>query len=182
MGSLVALPRFRDSGRRCCRLTAIQLARWWQSMPSGNDDRRWPALLGGPREIGSEFGGRGWPVPFPSTALALRAKGLPAGNTTIAVVATDAMLTKPQARRLAMTAQDGLARAIRPVHTPLDGDTVFAAATGARALLDPIWTLASLGALAADVLARAVARGVYMAASSVGLADMPPSWKDRFGR
>jgi len=121
-------------------------------------------------------------VPFPSTALALRAKGLPAGNTTIAVVATDAMLTKPQARRLAMTAQDGLARAIRPVHTPLDGDTVFAAATGSRALLDPIWTLASLGALAADVLARAVARGVYMAASSVGLSDMPPSWKDRFGR
>ena len=72
-------------------------------------------------------------------------------------------------------------RAIRPVHTPLDGDTVFAAATGARALLDSTWTLASLGALAADVLARAVARGVYMAASSVGLADMPPSWKDRFG-
>ena len=134
-----------------------------------------------PYEIASEFGGLGWPVPFPSTALALRAKGLPAGNTTIAVVATDAMLTKPQARRLAVAAQDGFARAIRPVHTPLDGDTVFAAATGARALLDSTWTLASLGALAADVLARAVARGVYMAASSVGLADMPPSWKDRFG-
>jgi L-aminopeptidase/D-esterase-like protein len=45
-----------------------------------------------------------------------------------------------------------------------------------------VWSLASLGALAADVLARAVARGVYMAASSAGLADMPPSWKDRFGR
>ena len=135
-----------------------------------------------PYEIGSEFGGLGWPVPFPATALTLRAKGQPAGNTTIAVVATDAMLTKPQARRLAVAAQDGLARAIRPVHTPLDGDTVFAAATGARALHDPVWNLASLGALAADVLARAVARGVYMAASSTGLADMPPSWKDRFGR
>ena len=70
-----------------------------------------------PYEIASEFGGLGWPVPFPSTALALRAKGLPAGNTTIAVVATDAMLTKPQARRLAVAAQDGLARAIRPVHS-----------------------------------------------------------------
>jgi len=141
-----------------------------------------PHFWAAPYEIGSEFGGLGWPVPFPATALALRAKGQPAGNTTIAVVATDAMLTKPQARRLAVAAQDGLARAIRPVHTPLDGDTVFAAATGARALVDPVWSLASLGALAADVLARAVARGVYMAASSTGLADMPPSWKDRFGR
>src|SRR5262245_85674 len=141
-----------------------------------------PHFWAGPYEIGSEFGGLGWPVPFPSTALGLRLKGLPAGNTTIAVVATDATLTKPQARRLAVAAQDGLARAIRPVHTPLDGDTVFAAATGARALPDSIGTLASLGALAADVLARAVARGVYMAASSFGLADMPPSWKDRFGR
>jgi D-aminopeptidase len=74
------------------------------------------------------------------------------------------------------------ARAVEGNDTPLDGDTVFAAATGTRALLDPIWILASLGALAADVLARAVARGVNMAASSVGLADMPPSWKDRFGR
>ena len=141
-----------------------------------------PHFWAAPYEIGSEFGGLGWPVPFPATALTLRAKGQPAGNTTIAVVATDAMLTKPQARRLAVAAQDGLARAIRPVHTPLDGDTVFAAATGARTLRDPVWNLASLGALAADVLARAVARGVYMAASSTGLADMPPSWKDRFGR
>ena len=66
------------------------------------------------------------------------------------------------------------------MHTSLDGDTVFTAATGARALVDSVSTLASLGALAADVLARAVAHGVYMAASSVGLTDMPPSWKDRF--
>jgi L-aminopeptidase/D-esterase-like protein len=139
-----------------------------------------PQFWAAPYEIGSEFGGLGWPVPFPSTALALRTKGHPSGNTTIGVVATDAILTKPQARRLAVAAQDGLARAIRPVHTPLDGDTVFAAATGARAVVDSVSTLASLGALAADVLARAVARGIYMAASSVGLADMPPSWKDRF--
>ena len=141
-----------------------------------------PHFWASPYEIGSEFGGLGWPVPFPSTALTLRAKGLPAGNTTIAVVATDARLTKAQARRLAVAGQDGLARAIRPVHTPLDGDTVFAAATGARALVDPVWTLASLGALAADVVARAVARGVYMAASSTSLDGMPPSWTDRFTR
>jgi L-aminopeptidase/D-esterase-like protein len=140
-----------------------------------------PHFWAAPYEIGSEFGALGWPVPFPSTALTIRTKGQRAGNTTIGVVATDAILTKPQARRLAVAAQDGLARAIRPVHTPLDGDTVFAVATGARALLDPVLTLAMLGALAADVLARAVARGVYMASSSMGLADMPPSWKDRFG-
>jgi L-aminopeptidase/D-esterase-like protein len=96
------------------------------------------------------------------------------------VIATDAALTKPQAKRLAITAQDGLSRAIRPVHTPLDGDTVFAAATGLRPLADPIWSLASLGALAADVLARAVARGVYAAASSIGVTDLPPAWRDRF--
>lgn len=74
-----------------------------------------------------------------------------------------------------------LARAIRPVHTPLDGDTIFAVATGTRALVDSVLTLAMLGALAADVVARAVARGVYLALSSKGLADMPLSWKDRFG-
>jgi L-aminopeptidase/D-esterase-like protein len=142
-----------------------------------------PHFWAAPYEIGSEFGGLGWPVPFPSTtALALRLKGQPGGNTTIGVVATDAMLTKPEARRLAVAAQDGLARAIRPVHTPLDGDTVFAVATGARALVDSVFTMAMLGALAADVMARAVARGVYMASSSIGLDGMPLSWKDRFGR
>ncbi len=140
-----------------------------------------PHFWAAPYEIGTEFGGLGWPAEFPPQALALRTKTAPSGNTTIAVVATDAVLTKRQARRLAVTAQDGLSRAIRPVHTPLDGDTVFAAATGVRPLLDPILTLSSLGALAADVLARAVARGVYAAASSVDVLGLPPAWRDRFG-
>jgi len=139
-----------------------------------------PHFWAAPYEIGTEFGGLGWPSSLPPTALTLRTKGHSTGNTTIAVVATDAALTKSQAKRLAVTAQDGLARAIRPVHTPLDGDSVFAAATGAKPLGDPIWSLASLGALAADVLARAIARGVYAAASSSGLIGMPPAWKDRF--
>jgi D-aminopeptidase len=139
-----------------------------------------PHFWAAPYEIGVEFGGLGWPTILSPEALTLRTKKPPTGNTTIAVVATDAVLTKPQARRLAVAAQDGLSRAIRPVHTPLDGDTVFAAATGARRLDDPIWTLSSLGALAADVLARAIARAVYGAASSAGLADLPPAWRDRF--
>ena len=79
------------------------------------------------------------------------------------MVATDATLNKVQAKRLAIMAQVGIAHAIRPVHTPLDGDLVFTAATGRRPLPDPIHGLAELGSAAADVLARAVARAVYEA-------------------
>ncbi len=88
-----------------------------------------------------------------------------AQNTTLAVIATDARLSKAQATKLAQMAQDGLARAIRPVHTPFDGDTVFALATGRRA--GP--PLAILGAIAADVLAHAIERSVLEATSMGGL-------------
>ncbi len=98
-------------------------------------------------------------------------------NTTIACVAVDAILDPAQARRLAVMAQDGLARAIRPVHTPFDGDVVFALATGRRALPEPAaFSLTRLGALAADCLARAVARGVYEARAWPG-TDIR-SWRD----
>jgi L-aminopeptidase/D-esterase-like protein len=101
----------------------------------------------------------------------------PRANTTIAVVATNACLDKASAQRVAVMAQDGLARSIRPVHTPQDGDTVFAIATGAHDLgADPL-ALGELGTLAADCLARAVARGVYHA-TTLGAAR---SWKDVFG-
>jgi len=88
-----------------------------------------------------------------------------ARNTTLAVVATDARLTKAEATKLAQMAQDGLARAIRPVHTPFDGDTVFTLATVRRA--GP--ALAILGAVAADVLAHAIERSVLEATSMGGL-------------
>ena len=122
-----------------------------------NTDRFWAA----PFEQGNEFGGRG--------VAEADVSGLPpdtklgAGtNTTIAVVATDAALTKAQAKRLAVMAQDGLSRAIRPAHGPTDGDVVFALATGEGA---PVGTLEllRLGTIAGDVLARAIARGVYAA-------------------
>ncbi|GLZ41034.1 P1 family peptidase [Actinokineospora sp. NBRC 105648] len=87
-------------------------------------------------------------------------------NTTIGVVATDALLTKSQCKRLAMSAQDGLARAIRPAHSLFDGDTVFAAATGARPV-NGLGELDTLYMTAADVFSRAVARGV-LAATTVG--------------
>jgi len=87
-----------------------------------------------------------------------------AGNTTIAVIATNAALSKAEAQRVAIMAQDGFARAIRPAHTPFDGDTVFALAMGDHALGEArAVALARLGALAADCIARAVARGVYEA-------------------
>jgi L-aminopeptidase/D-esterase-like protein len=87
---------------------------------------------------------------------------LPGQSTTLAAVVTDAPLTKAQARRLAIMAQDGIARAIRPAHTPLDGDLVFALALGEGRGVDP-YLLLRLGAYAADALARAIARAVLLA-------------------
>ena len=132
-----------------------------------------------PFEQNAEFGGRDWPSPLPVNAHEPRLKRAPQTSTTLAVVATDAVLTKAQARRLAVMAQDGFARAIYPVHSPMDGDVVFAVATGKRELSDPIYALAELGALAAIVLARAVARGVFEA-SALDLPGALPSWRDRF--
>jgi L-aminopeptidase/D-esterase-like protein len=103
-------------------------------------------------------------------------------NTTIAVVATDAALSPAACRRVAIAAQDGLARTIRPAHTPLDGDTVFALATGAvevapavgskpppAAFLPETGLVTEIGAAAADCLARAVLAGVFAAESVAGI-------------
>jgi D-aminopeptidase len=146
------------------------------SMTIGDTPHFWAA----PFEEGNEFGGRGWPAALSPEALAFRSKGAPGANTTLAVVATDAKLSKAQARRLAVMAQSGLSRAIYPVHTPLDGDVVFAAATGAKALPDPVYSLSALGMLAANVLARAIARGIYEA-TALPFPGAQPSWKDKFG-
>ncbi|UWQ22796.1 P1 family peptidase [Jannaschia sp. W003] len=101
---------------------------------------------------------------------------MPGESTTIAIVATDAALTQAQATRLAAAAQDGLARAIAPSHTPLDGDLVFAASTGARPLADPVWDAMRLGHAAATCLARAVARGVAAAAPGGALPAHRERW------
>ena len=139
-----------------------------------------PHFWSGAYERDGEFGGRGMPACVAQQALNFKTKGQqPGENTTLVVVATDAILTKTQARRLAIMAQDGMARALRPVHTPLDGDVVFVGATCRRALADPIYGLSELGALAADVVARAVARGVYEA-RALPFAGALPSWRDRF--
>jgi L-aminopeptidase/D-esterase-like protein len=130
-----------------------------------------------PFEQELELGGQ--PVPAMAAGYNLDfAFELPLGtNTTIVTVATDAIITKSQARRVAIMAQDGLARAIRPVHSPFDGDSVFVISTGKRPLSDPAAGLAKLGMLAADCVARAIARGVYEAESLGGFE----SYRARFG-
>jgi L-aminopeptidase/D-esterase-like protein len=132
-----------------------------------------------PFEVGSEFGGLGFPREVPPEALIPISKGRPGENTTIAIVATDATLSKAQAKELAVIAQDGFSRAIYPAHTTLDGDTVFAAATGRRPLADAINELTEIGTIAANTLARAVARGIFEAKARPG---GPPSWRDRFAK
>jgi L-aminopeptidase/D-esterase-like protein len=97
-------------------------------------------------------------------------------NTTIAVVATDAPLDKSGCLRLAIMAQDGLARAIRPAHTPFDGDTVFALSTGNGAPVGAE-TLLRIGSAAADCLARAIIRAVLAAEPLGGF----PSWRQKWG-
>ncbi len=129
-------------------------------------------------EVGDEFGGqRGGGASVPPADWAGTKLDPRAGeNTTLAVIATDAALTRVQCQRLAIMAQDGLARAIHPAHTPFDGDIVFALSTGARPLPDPApLSLARLGHAAADTLARAIARGVYEAQ---GWPGTPPAWRD----
>jgi len=133
----------------------------------------------GPFERHGEFGHHGFPHTLPPEALNARTKGSLRASTTLVVVATDAHLTKAQTKRLAIMAQDGLARAIFPIHTPLDGDVVFAAATGVHEVGDPIRGLAQIGALAADVVARAVARGIYEAIA-LPFHDALPAYKDKF--
>lgn len=148
------------------------------SVTIGNSGHFWAA----PFEKNGEFGGRGYASPLPDDAdriaLKMRDRARPAANTTIGVIATDASLTKAQARRLAISAHDGFARAIWPAHTAMDGDLVFALATGEKpeprddAFID-------LCAAASATMARAIARGVFAARRAPG--DILPTWLERFG-
>ncbi len=133
-------------------------------------------FFAGAFEIGHEFGGLG-----PSQAHAApdhwpfaKLDPQPRANTTLACVATDVTLTKAEMKRVAVMAQDGLARAIRPVHAPFDGDVVFALSTGRVTPSEPrALSIARIGALAADALARAVARAVFEARPRPG---GPAAW------
>ena len=130
-----------------------------------------------PFEIGGEFGGLG-PDPASGLGLALASRKQAAmserANTTIAIVATDAALTKSQCQRLAVAAHDGIARATVPAHTPHDGDLVFALSTGVRHAGNPGRDLTLIGHAASLCLARAIARAVHAASPAPG--DLLPSW------
>lgn len=146
---------------------ALAVANPFGSVTMPGTDTFWAWAL----EQDGELGGQAAPsASLAAGELDYAGAGTLAANTTLAVVATDAALSKAQAGRVAIMAQDGIARAIRPVHTPFDGDTVFVLSTGARPQADPLGDVAKLGMLAADCTARAIARGVYEAD---GLGDCP---------
>jgi L-aminopeptidase/D-esterase-like protein len=123
-------------------------------------------------ELEKEFGGGGPPQtmmdlsnPAPDEARLLAIGRLrPGVNTTIAVVACNANLSTVECKRVAMMAHDGIARAVRPAHTPFDGDTVFALASAELTLGENLLRAAQIGRIgsaAADCLARAIARAVH---------------------
>lgn len=134
-----------------------------------------PHFWAAPFEIGAEFGGLGPASTHPCT-IPPRTKLSQHENTTIGIVATDAALTQPQCTRLATAAHDGFARALIPSHTPMDGDLIFAVATGATRLENPIADTLMLGHAAAVCMARAIARAVYSASSDE--TDTLPCWSE----
>ncbi|CAG0981382.1 D-aminopeptidase [Rhizobiaceae bacterium] len=149
------------------------------SVTVGRTKHFWAA----PFEIGDEFGGNGLPHPLPADAqdvvVKFREMAQELANTTIAVVATDAVLTKAEAKRLAIAAHDGFTRAIWPVHTPVDGDLVFSLATGRSGTpLKPDFAI-DLYAAAGATMARAIARGVHAATPAAN--DPFPTWAGRWG-
>ena len=130
-----------------------------------------------PFEIGDEFGGAGLPDRAPAVEATFLGKpgALAHGaNTTIAIVATNASLTKSEAQRMAIAAHDGIARAVVPAHTPFDGDLVFAASSGTGAPPSGNADLLAIGHAASLCLARAIARGVRHATPEPG--DLLPCW------
>jgi D-aminopeptidase len=155
-GGIGSASAVTDTGFAVAALAAVNAA---GSVVIGDGPWFWAA----PFEQNGEFGGHGLPAVMPPRALAARTKASARESTTLVVVATDAGLSKAQAKHLAVMAHDGLARAIYPVHTPLDGDIVFAAATAQRPLRNAAFDLVAIGTAAANVVARAIARAVFEA-------------------
>ena len=147
------------------------------SVIQGEQQHFWAA----PFEVNGEYGGHGSAASLdplqPSQAFASPPHST---NTTIAIIATDAVLTQAEATRMAVAAHDGMARAIIPSHTPFDGDLVFAAATGKIPLTDSPMDQLALGQAAASCLSRAIARGVYEATADAG--DTMPTWHDKWAK
>ncbi|TPI83244.1 P1 family peptidase [Mesorhizobium sp. B2-8-9] len=177
-GGLGSASTALDSGVTVGALAAVNPT---GSVTVGRSRHFWAA----PFEIGDEFGGLGYPAPLPEDArkilLKYRARQMggeaEGGSTTIAVIATDAILTKAAAKRLAISAHDGFARAIWPTHTPADGDLVFALATGRSGIELGADAAIDLFAAAGATMARAISRGVHAATPADG--DLFPVWSSR---
>lgn len=161
------------------KVGALVAANPMGSVTIGDTPHFWAA----PFELENEFGGLGLPHPMPQNATSLKIKGRSdqereetgaPTNTTIAVIATDAVLTKAETKRLAISAHDGFARAIWPCHTLSDGDLVFALSTGSSGKRPTHDEFVDMCASAASTMARAIARGVYAAKPHKG--DVMPSW------
>lgn len=131
-----------------------------------------PEFWAAAHEVDGEFGGLG----LATTKLPPKNKIDPSGSTVVAVVATDLALTKPEAKRMAVMAHDGIARSVQPSHTPFDGDLIFAASTGRIRSDDTAREMITLGHAAATCLARAIARAVYLAEPRPG--DLKPTWRE----
>lgn len=158
---------------------ALVVANPTGSVTMGDSQHFWAA----PFEVGSEFGALGpmtTPMLFEQTSRSKRDWVTPISNTTIAIVATDADLTKAQLKRLAVAAQDGIARGASPAHTQVDGDLIFSVSTGARPLTTPVLNTLQLGHAAAVCLSRAMARAVYLATPAPN--DVVPTWQEKWGR
>ncbi|WP_315919676.1 P1 family peptidase [Mesorhizobium sp. SP-1A] len=172
-GGLGSASTLLDNGVTIGALAAVNPV---GSVTVGRSRHFWAA----PFEIGDEFGGLGLPSPLPPDAndIILKIRDAAAGaNTTIAVIATDAVLTKAAAKRLAISAHDGFARATWPSHTPMDGDLVFALATGRSGIVPSPDEAIDLYAAAGTTMARAVARGVHAATPAPD--DLLPVWSGR---
>ena len=172
-GGLGSASMTTPEGHRVAALVAVNAV---GTATIGDGPHFWSA----PFERDAEFGALGLPASFSEDELRLRVKPVAVWGTTIGIVATDASLTAKQARRLAILAQDGVARAVLPAHLPRDGDTVFGVSTGARPLAGGDPELSGLCLAATLVMARAIARGVFEARSQ-GQPGEQPCWHSRFG-
>lgn len=163
-GGLGSASAFDDDGIQVGAIVGANP--WGEAVMPGSG-----ALWSWPFELAGEMGGQRGPARMPETMPSgFPAAAPPVTNTVIAAVATNVALGKGQLKRVAMMAQDGIARAVRPAHTPFDGDTVFAVSTGMLDMAVTPLLLARIGALAADCLARAIGRAVYEAET---LGDKP---------
>ena len=132
----------------------------------------------GAYERHAEFGGLGLGPKDIDDALTLRLKSDTPASSDLAVIVTDAALMTTQLKRIALMAQDGFALALRPSHTSMDNDVVFAGATARASDAPDLRDMTEIGMLAAECVARAVARGVYEA-EPLSAARAQPTWRQR---